>query len=257
MKHLTLLNLIVILGVTFFIVSCDKENDNGNAQTGSRRLVATIFQNDSTAYIYDSKGRLSELKYYTGDYNSNYRLVYTYKNAHRYFYYNNDGLLNARRYDFNVSGGDRTELDSFFYDPQKRIEKMLKYYYLNGQLTGEPDTTTFQYDENNRIFKIILNKYIWKLFVYNNKGNIVNRYDYSYNECDSITYSFDDKINPEKNCPMNFFSYDFFNTNNVINYTSSSTGYLKHEFKYDKYGYPISRIYYLGFNSYVTRYFYK
>lgn len=76
---------------------------------------------DSTAFIYNSNGLLTEVEYYDGVYNFNTN-KYTYELADKSmsFTYNN-GLLTVIRDNDIVSMKEQNKIDSLFYDSQNRI----------------------------------------------------------------------------------------------------------------------------------------
>ena len=262
MKNLKFLKYYMVIGIMLIAASCEKEDGNidSNPQSGVKRLKATVFEssNDSSAFIYNSEGLLSEIQYYTGTYNNNYQLVYVPDDKHMSFTYNN-GLLSVKKYDAIISMEERTDIDSLFYDSQDRIEKVIHYYLVGGvQSSSKPDTISFQYDDVNRLSMIIHSKYSSsEEFIYGEDGNITRINDIgSTGVNDSTLFSFDKNINPYKNNPYQLLEYEFFNNNNVvekITNISSST----YTYAYDNDGYPIAKSYYFAGNQFITKYFYE
>lgn len=245
--------IVLVLAHTLTQCEKDEQEDINGFINENKQILAIVYENndDSTAFFYDSDGLLVE----TIKYEENFSGEYEMSQYHRYFEYDNGKLTIIKRY-FEKSLELYRYLDSIFYDSEGKIVKMIEYHYCEGELIGRNDTIIFSYNQDNQIDKFTYGTNYYDEFTYTNDNITTLKEFYNGTVSDETNYIFDNKVNPFIGNPYYFLDERYFNTNNIIEYTSSSgTSYYEYIFNND--GFPLEITYKWGGNKYVRRIYYK
>lgn len=164
-----------------------------------------VFDNDYFYYTYDDNGRLIETMDDVG-----------YEN---YFYYDEQGVLERRTFDFIES-----DYDEKTYSYEIEDGNIVKVYVHNAENGNTLSRYEYEYDSDNRIIKEVVYSYYQ-----NEEKRISNTTSYSYNENGNISMmvyeKYDSDTDSYKSTSKSYFYNDNNNISRIVTYNGKSVEY--------------------------------
>ena len=251
MKKLNFVKTALIAGLTILAVSCNKDK-NETPLSGSKQIsaVVNLRTGDSTEFIYNSEGLLTNTNTYTKGISTTYVLSYEDD-----YGYNNGKLVHIKS---TETGSIYRTIDSIIYNAEGQLFQRFEFNYKSGTLFNQ-DTLTFSYNTDNQLDKIINKTGDITKFTYTN-GNITKVEDSDPYNPSVTTHTFDNNINPFQGNPFYFLKEDYFNKNNCLKDESTdqvSSSLATYSYIYDNSGYPVKINYIWDGNNYPQKIYYR